>query len=180
MISRFPFRFGCMLLSLLSVAGVGATAQELRQTVSAAGISAQVRVGPDFQHGGHRVDVTFHQSSSTTSVHMACLSAYRDFTYRLQDAFGHTIPINQSAMAHPPFGESSEAISEFALPKGRPMPSCADFDGNTVDRIAFLSAIYPDLPPGQYTLHMAFTPRDTSQSAPLAPITFTIKQRQGL
>lgn len=179
--TNFSLRFTSILLSAFFTIAAGASPQEVRQTVSAAGISADVHIGPDLQHGGHRVDVTFHQISNSTNVHVACLSVYRDFTYQLEDATGRTIALNQSAIEHPPFGESYGNQSEFALPAGRATPSCESFDWKTApNRVALLSVIYPNLPPGEYTLRMAFSPRGSGLIAPLAPMTFRILQRHGL
>lgn len=175
-------RFTLTLVSAFLVAGAGTTAQQMRQTVSVEGVSAEVVVGSDFQHGGHFLEATFHQESSNTNTQIACLSVYRDFTYRLNDASGRAFPVNQSAIEHPPFGgESTVAIDAFGPPrKGRTVPSCSEIHLKAAKRVASLSALYPDLPPGTYTLRIAFAPRGASQSAQLSPITFTLTRRQGL
>lgn len=177
---RYSLGFIITVVSVLLVAGAGTSAQQLRQSVSVAGVSADISIGSDFQHGGHRVDVVFRQESNNTNVQVACLSVYRDFTYKLADASGHTIAVNEAAIEHPPGGEYTNAIDAFTLPKGRTLPTCSETHLKAAKRLALLSDIYPALPPGTYTLRMAFAPRGTSQSAQLPPITFTLKQRQGL
>lgn len=157
-------------------AGAAPVPEVLHQTVYVDGSSAEAIITPDYQHGGHRVDVIF-RASKGSAVRIACVSAYRDVHFELRDGAGNVIPINQQALENPRYGESSDVWS--VSKSGSEIP-CADQALQQQKLVAFLTPLYPHLSPGSYTLRIAFAPRGRTQRAKFAPVRISVDSQHPL
>lgn len=158
-----------LTVALFIPSAVAFSSQTSQQMVSAAGVTADVSISQDWQHGGLRLDVLF-ESRNSPQVHTGCLSAYKDFSYELRDYAGRVVPADKSVLENPQ-PETFEAPSEWST--GKPIP-CSVLDAPNVNRFAALYEIYPSVRPGTYTLYVIFEPRGTNQRAALTPLAIIV------
>ena len=147
-----------------------ASADDLpQQKVVAGGINVTMRIATNGIANYYSFMFVFH--SSTYPV--GCLSAYRDVHYELRTADKQLVPVDPQTLQHPPYEGPGVLNHVVAGSKGHP---CADnAPSGEWPEFSTLSALYPNLPPGKYTLHITLTPRDVAQHADFAPVAITIQ-----
>lgn len=119
--------------------------------------------------GLNNITITGHFVSSKYPV--GCLSAYKDLRYELRDINNRIIPVNQQAL------ESPQLEGHILEPRfvGAHHSCSANASKGVWDTTAWLYVLYPNLPPGKYTLNISFAPRGWAQQADFAPVHITIK-----
>jgi hypothetical protein len=161
-----------LVASVASCRTSGSGAEFSAQKLIVGGVATTITVAPAGPNH-FEIDVVFR--SSTYPV--GCLSAYRDLHYELRDADNQIIPVNQQTLRNPPY----EGPREFThVVKGSHGHDCAaNAPAGIWPEFARLSALYPALPSGKYTLNISFAPRGWAQHADFAPVPITIRPTQG-
>ena len=168
MSNYFKMFITCATLLSATVAWAVATPWMLpQQTAAIPGVSAAVSVNPNAMGTDYIVRAIF--STSGSSLHAACLSAYKDLRYVLRDASGHLVAVDQNTIKHPPADESTDYYSVSTAPVGAATVCEKSADRRAI-RIARLSALYPHAAAGTYTLQLYLAPRGVTNSAAFAPI----------
>jgi hypothetical protein len=159
---------GLALIAAASCGSHGSASDSFAQKLIVAGVATTITVAPAGLNN-FEIDVVFRSSTYPAG----CLSAYRDLHYELRDPDNQIIPVNQQTLKNPPY----EGPRDFEhVVKGSHGHSCAANAPQGVwPEFARLSALYPNLPPGKYTLHISFAPRGWAQHADFAPVPITIK-----
>jgi hypothetical protein len=158
--------------AMASCGSHGSASDSFAQKLIAGSVAATMRVEPA---GPNNFQIEVEFRSSTYPV--GCLSAYRDLHYELRDADNQIIPVNQQTLKNPPY----EGPGEFMhVVKGSHGHNCAaNAPAGVWPEFAQLSALYPNLPPGKYTLRISFAPRGWEQHADFTPVPITIEPRPG-
>lgn len=158
-----------ILLATAEVASLGtfgSAANAVKEKVVLGGIAATMTVIPVFESD---FLLRFQLSSSTYPT--GCLSAYRDFRYELRSASGQIIAVDPEILKHPPY-DGPKIVSGKAGNRGY---GC---EGNAIEGVwqttSRLSPLYPNLPPGNYTLRVTLAPRDMTQHADFVPVPISI------
>lgn len=158
-----------LLAEMATFCSFGSASELLHQKVVVDDVAATVSV----INPGNGIRIQAEFQSSTYPV--GCLSAYRDLRYELRASDGRLIPVNQQTLQHPPY-EGPQTVNHVIANPSRPAAGCA---ANAVNGIwrphALFPALYPNLPPGNYTLHIAFAPHGSGQHADFAPVPITIE-----
>jgi hypothetical protein len=174
---RKPMRAfaGLALIGVMASFGIRGSASELlHQKRAVGGVAATVIVWP-LAFGPSDFMIYAEFESSTYPV--GCLSAYRDLRYELRFSDGRLIPADRQTLEHPP-SEGPEVLNHVVA--GSHGYACARNAVNGVWRPrAQFSALYPNLPPGKYTLRISFAPRGWEQHADFTPVPITIEPRPG-
>lgn len=142
----------------------------LNQRVVLGDVAATVIVYPP---GGNEFYIQVHFESSTYPI--GCLSAYQDLQYELFDATNNrTIPINQQAVEHPPFNEG-QVVNHVVKGANTGSPCSSNAPMGVWKARARLSVLYPNLPPGKYTLQIIFAPRGIEQRATFSAFPISVE-----
>ena len=146
-----------VLLAALCVPLAG-TAQGIpAQSASVSDVRAKISIDHESTHGGVVIVVTF-TSDTPETAHLKCLSGYLDLQYVLRDAAGKVIPIDPDAWKTPDqtnyYNNGPCSLSPLRRHGSR----------------VLLSALYPGLAPGTYTLQIALAPRGRAGRAIFQPI----------
>jgi hypothetical protein len=157
-------------LALLAAIGLprcfGSAETLFHQELVIASISATVSViNPG---NGIRIEADFQ--SKTYPV--GCLSPYRDLRYELRAADGRVIPVSKQALQHPPY-DGPQTINHTIASSFT--PHCEGTANGEWPTHALFDELYPNLSPGNYTLHISFAPHGTGQHADFAPVPISIK-----
>lgn len=150
-----------ILAAFTVTGGVTGAAPLLEKRITLAGISATIHVTEPAENQ-YIISVSFPAGSKYP---VGCLSAFRDFRYDLRDSAGNIVPVNQHALAHPPY--------DGPVVNGPPRPCSLRGAGGWGVR-AQLSSLYPNLPSGTYSLTITFVPHGTGKIAVLPPVSIII------
>lgn len=138
-----------------------AIAQQLdKLTVAQAestGVAIRVKYPPDVTYKtnvGNELDISV---KSKNGANLSCLQGYLDFRYRLEDAAGTIVPFDHSVLLKPPMDHTI-----FDPREGTPRWCEVVRTENRF--LVKLSALYPQLKAGDYTLDITFAPRNRSLS----------------
>jgi hypothetical protein len=157
-----------VLLALVYLPAIAATSPLLAQTVTLNGIATTLIITPSPPN-----DFLISAQFRSATFHVGCLSVYHDFTYDLFDANNRIVPISQDSMQHLP---PEQSVVNHVV-KGQKGHACSDNAPTGVwNARAWFSALYAHLPPGNYTLKIAFAPRGTDQRASFEPAQISIKK----
>jgi hypothetical protein len=142
------------------------------QAVRTGDLKTTVHVSP---FGRYDWMVEFKFESKTYPI--GCLSAYRDARYELRDSRNQIIPVDQQTLAHPPY-DGPSVVEPVSVRFGQ--PNCSSPSGVWLTR-AKISALYPNLETGAYTLKVSLSPRPAKAPALLpqiefAPVTISISK----
>lgn len=174
------------LLVMIPLTGIGATTQLppiydatliSKQTVTAGGITAIVRVGAENSWGNYSVYGMWGQPSGGHYA-IGCLNVYRSLKYELRDSAGHVAQINQKKLSQgEPITEGGRGAEVYRadcspFPPHESVMLLTDLHDPTHQK-AF-GCLFPDLRPGQYTLEITFAPAGISETATLKPVSITI------
>jgi hypothetical protein len=141
------------LCQLLPQASLCQTTVE-RQTVTTA--TSQLSMVLTYPHpvsygtiGGDFITI---RMSASDGSNLSCVQGYLDFKYILRDASGNVVPIDSRTLADPPADETN-IDPRYGTPRWCKMV--------ITDRkvVVNLSALYPHLKEGDYTLDIRFDPR---------------------
>ena len=141
------------------------------QTVTAGGVTTTMNVSPI---GRNDWMVEFRFESKTYPV--GCLSAYRDARYELRNSRKQIVPVDQQTLAHPPYDGPS--VVEPVSMRFSDRTKCSAPNGVWLTR-AKISALYPNLAPGAYSLKITLVPRGSVAPAAathieFAPVTLSV------
>jgi hypothetical protein len=149
---------------MASLESFGSAAEPLNQKLVVGGIAATVSV----INPGNGIVVQAEFQSSTYPV--GCLSAYRDLRYDLRAGDGRLISVNQETLQHPPY-EGPQTLNHVVSSSSKgPVGCAANAVNGTWRPHAQFATLYPNLPPGKYTLRISFVPHGTGQHADFAPV----------
>ncbi|MGA2761235.1 MAG: hypothetical protein ABSF08_13065 [Candidatus Cybelea sp.] len=150
---------------LVSSFGLAAELELLDQKVLAGSVTATVRVMP---YPFTRNDFLIETEFKSPTYPVGCLSDY-DLRYQLSAADGRVIPVNRQALKHP--AQEVKVISNPAA-----LRDCTKYTNDGTWRIlSVFSKLYPNVPPGSYTLYISFAPHGTGQNAELKPVPISIE-----
>jgi hypothetical protein len=156
-----------LMAAVASCARGGYPGDLLFQKVTLNDIAATARV---YVFGLNSIPIEFHFVSSTYPV--GCLSAYRDVRYELRDMNNRIIPVDQQALERP---HDEGQMLNHVLTRPSPYPCAANAPMGVWNTRAWFDALYPNLPPGKYTLRIAFAPRGTVEQAVFSAVAITIR-----
>lgn len=171
---RFNMRkfFSISVMAIFLVLGSYFSASA--ETVSIGGATADVGVYYNQQYG-YAVGATIHVEKGSP-VNVGCLFLNSDFRYELRNSSNRVVPILQSglAIADGPREAGPAFVSKPNQSPGTCERRLPNEDFPIVRRAMRLSALYPNLPLGSYTLRITFAPQGLSEQAQLAPITIVV------
>jgi hypothetical protein len=136
------------------------------QQVQVQGINATTKVFPS------GADLEIQTTFESAVYPVGCLSAYRDLRYELKDSANRVIPLNSHTLQNPPY--DGPRMLEPVVANAKPRDCSYNAPAGKWYTEAFLSALYPNLQPGRYTLSITFAPRSKPQSVTLKTITLNL------
>jgi hypothetical protein len=158
-----------ILLAVVRAASAASTPSWwlLNQKVTVSDVTATVGVYPM-----GRNEFNIQASFESSRFPVGCLSAYRDLQYKLLDANSRIVPVSQQTLEHPP---CNGQWVNHAVTGATAHPCSSNAPTGVWNEIARLSALYPNLPPGRYTLRISFAPRGIGQQADFTPVQISIE-----
>lgn len=169
--AMIAFTVVALLAATASLPSFGA-GDLLHQKLVVDGIAATVSVIDP----GNGIEIQARFESSWYPV--GCLSAYRDLRYELRTSGNRVIPMNEQTWQNPPYEGPDIVNHVISGPAPKPPSDCTE---NAVTAISYgwphravFSALYPNLPPGEYALHISFAPHGIVEQGDFAPVRISI------
>jgi hypothetical protein len=147
----------------------------LNQKVVVNGITATVRM---YDRGSGIISIDGDFESSWYPV--GCLSLYRDMRYELRASDKRIIPMNEQTWQHPPDDKDARMVLHVVRTSKMIPYDCTKMLSSyetTLSAAALypgLPALYPHLPPDEYTLRMSFAPHGIVEQGDFAPVRISI------
>jgi hypothetical protein len=160
----------CLFVGALLAAAItphGALAQE--GAVRTAAIShLKVSVVLSLTSSGRWMLVENFTTDDPNGHSVWCIFGARDMKYILRDSSGKNIPASGRAEPDAAFNayQAMSGVSNYSE------NFCKAMHVEFQQRRILLDTLYPGLSPGTYTLQLILAPKDSSERAALAPLTF--------
>lgn len=159
---------GICCLALALVPPRAGLSQSMLKTLSVQNLSVQVSL--DHNVAGQPVLVETFLTNDPDHHSVYCASGFLDLHYTLRDASGHIVPADKEPWKHSGDGFPSTLVAN----KPNAPDPCKTLKVAKVQRRVLLSAFYPDVPHGTYTLEIELTPRGAFGTDTTGPITVTL------
>jgi hypothetical protein len=157
----------CLVALILTASETGLS-QTMLRTLTLPNLSVQIAL--DHTSDGEPILFETFVTNDPDRHSVYCASGFLDVHYTLRDSSGHVVPAAQQPWKHS--SDVPEGTMTGYVP-GAPDP-CTTVKARRSERRVLLTAVYPNLPHGTYTLQLKLAPRGRPDSATAEPITISL------